>query len=105
VWAGGKIAQSDCLLCDACLSVNIEQLGSHRADFHEIWYLKVFRKSFQEVRGSLTTDKTDGTVRVDQYTFTLISRSVPPRMRNISGKILWRKSKHTFYVQKAASVV
>jgi len=29
----------------ACLSVSMEQLGFHCTDFHEIWYLYVFRKS------------------------------------------------------------
>jgi hypothetical protein len=28
-----------------CLSVCMEQLGSHRTDFHEILYLRMFRKS------------------------------------------------------------
>ena len=29
-----------------CLSVNMIQLISHRTDFHEIWYLNIFRKIF-----------------------------------------------------------
>jgi hypothetical protein len=27
------------------MSVRMEQLGSHWTDFHEIWYLRIFRKS------------------------------------------------------------
>jgi len=27
------------------MSVRMEQLGSHWTDFHEIWYLGIFRKS------------------------------------------------------------
>ena len=30
-------------------SVRMEQLGSHLMDFHDIWYLKIFRKSVQKV--------------------------------------------------------
>jgi hypothetical protein len=41
-----KIAKSD--LASSCLSfrpsVCMEQLGSHWTDFHEIWYLGIFRK-------------------------------------------------------------
>jgi hypothetical protein len=28
-----------------CLSVHMEQFGPHCTDFHEIWYLSIFRKS------------------------------------------------------------
>jgi len=34
-----KITKSDCSLRHVCLSVRMEQLGSHRKDFYEIWYL------------------------------------------------------------------
>jgi len=35
------------------LSVLMEQLGSYRADFREIWYLRVLRKSAQKIPVSL----------------------------------------------------
>jgi hypothetical protein len=31
------------------LSVRMEQLGSHLTDFHEIWYLIIFRNSFEKI--------------------------------------------------------
>ena len=34
-------------------SVHMEQLGSHWADFHEILYLRIFRKSRQKIQASL----------------------------------------------------
>jgi len=39
-----------------------------------------------------------GSLQEDQYTYLIISRSVLPKMRNVSDKIV-EKSKHAFYVQ------
>jgi len=39
----------------------MEQLGSHRADFHEIWYTSTFRKSVEKVQVSLKSDKNNET--------------------------------------------
>jgi hypothetical protein len=44
-----KTAKSDYYLCRVCPSVSMEQLGSQWADFHEIWYLNIFRKSDEEI--------------------------------------------------------
>ena len=48
----GKIAKSDCQLRHICPSVrpflHVEELGSHRTDSYEIWYLRVFRKFRRE---------------------------------------------------------
>jgi hypothetical protein len=38
----------------------MEQLGSHWTDFHEIWYLSIFRKSVKKIRVSLILDKNNG---------------------------------------------
>ena len=38
----------------------MEQLGSHCSDFHEIWYLSIFRKSVEKIQVSLKSDKTNG---------------------------------------------
>jgi hypothetical protein len=43
-----------------CLSVRMEQLGSHWTDFHEIKYLRIFRKSVWEIQGSLKSDTIKG---------------------------------------------
>jgi hypothetical protein len=37
-------------------SVCMEQLGCHRTDFHEILYLKIFRKSIEKIQVSLKSD-------------------------------------------------
>jgi len=39
------------------LSVRMEQLGSHWEEFHEIWYLRIFRKSVENIQVSLKSDK------------------------------------------------
>ena len=52
------------LLTLSCLSVRpsvrMEQLGSLWTDFHEIWELNIFRKSFGKVQGSLQSNKNNG---------------------------------------------
>jgi hypothetical protein len=40
--------------------VCMEQLGSHWTDFHEIWYLRIFHKSVEEIEVSLKSDKDNG---------------------------------------------
>ena len=49
-------------------SVRMEQLGSHWTDFHEIWYLIIFRKTVEKIQVSLKSDKNNGTLHEDQYT-------------------------------------
>jgi hypothetical protein len=52
------------LLASSCLSVRpsvrMEQLGSYWTDFHEIWYLSIFRKSVEKIQVSLKSDKNNG---------------------------------------------
>jgi len=59
-----KLAKSDYLLRHVFPSVRpsvrMEKLGSHEKDFHEIWYLNIFRKSDETVRASLKSDKNSG---------------------------------------------
>ena len=49
------------LLPLSCVSVRlcvcVEQLVSHRTDFHEIWYLNVFQKSVEKIKDSLKSEK------------------------------------------------
>jgi len=33
-----------------CSSVRMQQLASHWTDFHETWYLRIFRKSVQKIQ-------------------------------------------------------
>jgi hypothetical protein len=58
------------------LPVHMEQVVSHWTDFHEIWYLSIFRNlprkfAFYQKRTSIS-----GTLQEDQYnlTFFIISR-------------------------------
>ena len=41
-------------------SVRLEQLGSHWSDFHEIWYVCIFRKLVKKIQVSLESDKNNG---------------------------------------------
>jgi hypothetical protein len=47
---------SSCLVCP---SVRMEQLYFHWTVFHEILYLSIFRKSVEEIQGSLKSDKNN----------------------------------------------
>ena len=55
-----KIAKSDYSLRHVRTSVRMEQLGSDWTDFHEIWYLSIFRTSFGKIQVSLKSDKNNG---------------------------------------------
>jgi hypothetical protein len=48
--------------------------------------LNISRKSAEKIQISLKSDKNNGILPEDQYTFMNISHSVLLRMRNISGK-------------------
>ena len=39
--------------------VRMEQLGSHWTDFHEIWYLIIFRTTVEKIQVSLKPDKNN----------------------------------------------
>jgi hypothetical protein len=70
-----------------CLSVHVEQLGSHWKDFREILYLNIFRKSVERIQVPLKSDKYIGHIlHEDQYTFMIISRSFLLGMRNVSDE-------------------
>jgi len=43
------------------LSVRMEQLGSPWTDFHEIWYVMVFRKTAEKIQIHWTLTITTGT--------------------------------------------
>jgi hypothetical protein len=42
------------------LPVHVEQLGFHWTDFHEIWYLCIFRKSAKKIQVTIKSDKNNG---------------------------------------------
>ena len=61
----------------------------------DIWgFFEIF---FQKIQVSLKSDKNNGTLHGDQYTFLIISHPVPLRMRNISDKIC-RESRNTHFI-------
>jgi len=57
------------------LSVRIEQLSSHWTNFHEIWYLSIFRISVEKIQVSLKCDKNNGYFTWDLYIYIYISSS------------------------------
>jgi len=72
------------LVASWCLSVRMEHLSSHRTDFHDIWYLSIFRKNVEKIRVSLKSDKNN-----KYFTwrpFSILSRSFLLGMRNFSDK-------------------
>jgi hypothetical protein len=48
------------LLASSCVSVRIQQLGSHWLDFHENWYLRIVRKYVEKIKFCLKSDKNQG---------------------------------------------
>jgi hypothetical protein len=77
----------------------MEQLGSHWTDFHEIWYLHVFRKSVEESQVLLKSyKKNTGTLLEDLRTFMIISRSVLLKWEIFRTKVQG-KSKHIFLLK------
>ena len=70
-----------------CLSVRIEQLGSYRTDFHEIWYSSLYRKSVDKIQVSLNSDKNNGYFTWKPvWVFYIIFRWIFLGMRNVSDK-------------------
>ena len=63
--------------------------------FHDIF---LRGKSAEKIQVSLKSDKNNGTLLEDRYTFFIISRSVLLRMRNVSDESC-RESQNTFYFQ------
>jgi len=50
-----------------CPSVSKEQLGLHWTDFHEIWYLNIFRKYVEKAKVSLKSDTNNGYSWIENY--------------------------------------
>jgi hypothetical protein len=62
------------LVLSVRLSVQLEELGYRWADFHEIWYLRRFRRIVEKMQVCLKSDKNKDTVHDDLCTFIIISR-------------------------------
>jgi hypothetical protein len=84
-----KIAKTDCLLRNACLSAHP---SSHQSDlreltdFYEIRYLSNFRKSVENILVSLKSDKKNECLRLRPTYLLTITREILLRMRNVSDK-------------------
>jgi hypothetical protein len=48
-----------CMYVPCLLAFPIEQLGSHRKDFHKILYLRIFRKPVTKIQLSLHSDRNN----------------------------------------------
>ena len=86
-----------CFVMSVRLSVRLERLGSHWTDFHEIWYLRTFRKSVAKIRVSLKSDKNKGYFTWRLIYTLIISRSFLLRMRNVSDKS-YRENQNPHFV-------
>jgi len=67
----------------------MEQLDSNWVDFNEIWYLNIFRKSFEN--SLIKIHKNNGTLREDQCTFFYHISLNFHRMRNSSDEFVEKK--------------
>ena len=68
-----------------CLSIRMEKLASHWADLHEIWYLRIFRISVENVQVSSKSNKNIGYFRWRPT--HIISHWILFVMKNVSDKI------------------
>ena len=76
------------------LSFRMEKLGSYWTDCHYIRYVRIFRKSFQQIQVSLKYDKISGYYTSDLCTFMIIVLWILPRVRNVSDKFVQKIRTH-----------
>jgi len=67
-------------------SVCIEQLASHRTNFHEIWYLSILRKTVENIKVSLKSEKNKGYFTWRPAHCLIIYSSILLTTRNVSDK-------------------
>ena len=72
----------------------MKQLDSNWANFHEILYLSIFKKSVLKIQVSLKSNKSNGYVDEEQNTYLIISRSVLLKMRNVLDKFVETTETH-----------
>ena len=86
-----RIAKCNYLL-HVRLSFRVEQLGSQRTDFHEIWYLSIFRQSVEKIQVSLKSDKNAG-----YLTCTFMTVSVLLRVINVWDRSRGNQNTHFMF--------
>jgi len=64
-------------------SVRMEQVCSQWADFHEISYLSSVQNLQRKIKSHKYWTRITGIVHIDQQTFTIKSRSILLRMKNV----------------------
>ena len=80
-----------------CWSVRMEQLESHWTDFHEISYLSIFRKSVMKIPVFLKPDRNNVYFTWTLCKFTIRSRWILLRLKNVSDKSC-RRNQNTHFV-------
>ena len=83
-----------------CLSVRMEYLGSHRTDFDEIWYFRVFffRKSVDAIQVQSKSDNNNGSLHDHLCTFMAVYCRVLVTIRNVSH-VSCRENQNTHFVE------
>ena len=81
-----------------CPSVRVEQLGFFWTDFHEILYLRMFRKIVENIQMSLKSDKYSKYFTWRSMYIFIASHSFLLRMRNVADKI-FRENENTHFFE------
>ena len=76
-----------------CPSVHTNQLLSHQTNFHDTQYFSMFRKSIEEIRGSLKSQKRI-TSTVELHLSGLIGMRRHPDMQNIKMNSFFENRPH-----------
>jgi hypothetical protein len=81
-------------------SLHMEHLGSHRAVFHDILYLTIFRKSVEKIEVLLKSDKNNGYFTyirnvIIAHAFMLFLLLVL-RVRNVTDKSCRKNQTHIY---------
>ena len=67
---GRKIAKATIsFVVSVCLSVHMEHLGFHCTDFHEIWYLSIFRKPVEKIQFVSYLTRVTDTLHEDVFIY------------------------------------
>ena len=74
------------LVMSVCVSVRIEQLDSHRADFYEVWCLSISRKYVEKTHVSLKSDE-DNSLHEDIHVCLWYFAEIPRRMRFVTPNL------------------
>jgi hypothetical protein len=88
------------LLASSYLFARTEQLCAHWTEFREIWYLSICGISLNKIQVSSKSDKSKGYfIGRSMYIYDNISPNSSQNEKSFRQN-LYRKSKHTFHVQK-----